>query len=59
MKTLVTAASRHGSTDEIAEALAGTLRNNGIDVDLIDPTAVHEITDYDTIVLGSAIYLGR
>ena len=59
MRALVTAASRHGSTDEIAEALAGALRDNGAEVDLIEPAAVHEITDYDTIVLGSAIYLGH
>ncbi|ERB51768.1 hypothetical protein N806_11290 [Rhodococcus sp. P27] len=59
MKMLVTAASRHGSTDEIAGALADALRRSGADVDLLEPEDVHEITDYDTVVIGSAIYTGR
>ncbi|MDZ7917424.1 MAG: flavodoxin domain-containing protein [Rhodococcus sp. (in: high G+C Gram-positive bacteria)] len=59
MKTLVTAASRHGSTDEIAEALAAALREGGVEVDLLEPDDVHEITDYDTVVIGSAIYTGH
>ncbi|MDJ0441473.1 flavodoxin domain-containing protein [Rhodococcus qingshengii] len=59
MKMLVTAASRHGSTDEIAGALADALRRGGADVDLLKPEDVHEITDYDTVVIGSAIYIGR
>jgi menaquinone-dependent protoporphyrinogen oxidase len=59
MRTLVTAASRHGSTTEIAAVLADTLRSNGVEVDLAAPGVVHELTGYDTIILGSAIYFGR
>ena len=59
LRTLVTAASRHGSTTEIAAVLADTLRSNGVEVDLAAPGVVHELTGYDTIILGSAIYFGR
>lgn len=59
MRALVTAASRHGSTTEIAAVLAETFRGNGVDVDLVAPGEVHELTGYDTIVLGSAVYYGR
>ena len=59
MKVLVTAATRHGSTAEIAAAIAGVLRRRGVDVDQIAPSDVHDITRYDAVVLGSAVYAGR
>ena len=59
MKTLVTAASRHGSTSEIADFLAKSLRESGMDADRRHPDDVLELTEYDTIVLGSAIYMGH
>ncbi len=59
MKVLVTAASRHGTTAEIAEAIAGVLRTARLEVDVIDPDAVTTIADYDAIVLGSGVYAGH
>jgi menaquinone-dependent protoporphyrinogen oxidase len=59
MKLLVAAASKHGSTLEIAEAIAEELRAAGADVDLREAGGVSSIEDYDGVVLGSAIYMGN
>jgi menaquinone-dependent protoporphyrinogen oxidase len=61
MRLLVTAASRHGSTAEIATELAKALRGAlpGIGVDVVPPTRVGDLADYDAVVLGSAVYFGR
>jgi menaquinone-dependent protoporphyrinogen oxidase len=58
-KVLVTAATRHGATAEIAAAIAGGLAERGIDA---EPRAVSDVTaldGYDAVVLGSAVYGGR
>ena len=58
-KVLVTAASRHGSTAEIVAAIARTLRLHGIDADEVAPRDVVDLSAYDAVVLGSAVYAGR
>ena len=59
MRILVTAASRHGSTTEIATALAAALRDKGARVDVVAPEQVDAVDGYDAVVLGSAVYLGH
>jgi menaquinone-dependent protoporphyrinogen oxidase len=59
MKVLVTAASRHGSTSDIASAIVRTLHQSGFEAVQLDPSEVHDVMDYDAIVLGSAVYAGR
>jgi menaquinone-dependent protoporphyrinogen oxidase len=59
MKILVSAASKHGATAEIAEAIAATIREAGIEVDALAPEAVMEVDAYEAAVLGSGIYAGR
>jgi menaquinone-dependent protoporphyrinogen oxidase len=61
MRVLVTAASRHGSTAEIATELGKALRGAlpGVGVDVVPLTRVASFTDYDAVVLGSAVYFGR
>ena len=56
---LVSAASRHGSTREIAQAIAESLRSAGLTVDVVDPDRVGSVEAYDAVVLGSGIYAGR
>ena len=59
MNVLVAYASKHGSTAEIAEAIAETLRTAGLDADCVDAGAVNSIDPYDAVVLGSAVYMRR
>jgi menaquinone-dependent protoporphyrinogen oxidase len=59
MKVLVTAATRHGSTMEIARIIGGILEDRGIETEIVEPDSVSSLTDYDGVVLGSALYMGR
>lgn len=59
MHVLVTAASRHGSTTEIAEALASALEDRGLEVAVLPPEQVGDLSTYDAVVLGSGVYLGH
>ncbi|MBX9245295.1 flavodoxin domain-containing protein [Actinotalea ferrariae] len=58
MHVLVAVASRHGSTREIADAVAETLRDAGHTTDVLDPEDVEELA-HDAVVLGSSVYVGR
>src|SRR4051812_47041543 len=57
--TLIAYASRHGSTIEVAEAIAATLADAGHDVDLRPAASVKKLDGYDAAVLGGALYTGR
>lgn len=59
MRILVAAASKHGSTAEIATALAAALRHHGAEVDVKAPEQVPDVGGYDVVVLGSAVYRSR
>ena len=56
---LVTYASKRGSTKEVAEAIAETLREHNPDVDLRPVTDIVNLKDYSGVVLGAALYTGR
>jgi menaquinone-dependent protoporphyrinogen oxidase len=58
MPILVTYASKHGSTQDIAERIAGTLRRHGREA-VVQP--IHAGTDpslFEAVIVGSAIYFG-
>ena len=61
-RVLVTAASKHGATQGIAEALARGLRaqlaGTGATVDEIPVVRTPSPERYDAVVLGSAVYAG-
>ena len=59
MKVLVSAASKHGATADIARAIGNTLESAGIDVEVRPPEDVSSFEPYDGVVLGSAVYAGR
>jgi len=59
MRVLVTAASKHGSTGEIAGRITERLRESSIDVDYRPPSDVTRVDGYDAVVLGSAVYAGH
>lgn len=56
---LVTAASKHGATSEIADAIAAELAAEGMTVTRLEPEQIDGVEPYDAVVLGSAIYAGR
>lgn len=58
MTILVAVASKHGSTHEIAEAIAEVLRTDGFATDVRDAGAIDTLFGYGAVVLGSAIYAG-
>lgn len=59
MRVLVVYASRYGATQGIAERIAATLRQHGVDVTLKPVQAAGDPADYDAFVIGSAIYYFR
>jgi len=56
---LVAAASKYGSTAEIAEAIGRALRENGVAADVRPVDEVGDLSGYTGVVLGSAVYVGR
>lgn len=56
---LVTYATEHGSTREVAAAIAATLRREGLETDLQAASEVDDLAEYRGVILGSAIYIGR
>jgi menaquinone-dependent protoporphyrinogen oxidase len=59
MKVLVSAASKHGSTAEIAVAIARRLGDAGHDVTRLEPNDVAHVEHYDAFVIGSGVYAGH
>jgi menaquinone-dependent protoporphyrinogen oxidase len=59
MKVLIAYASKHGSTQEIANAIAEELRASRLDVETHDVDEVKNTGSYGALVLGSAIYMGN
>lgn len=59
MKVLVAFASRHGSTQGIAEHIASTLTGRGITTVTAAVEDVEGLDDVDAIVLGGAAYLAH
>jgi menaquinone-dependent protoporphyrinogen oxidase len=56
---LVAYGSKHGSTEEVAEAITEKLKHAGRDVELRRAADVEDLTRYDGVVLGGSLYFGR
>ena len=56
---LVAYASKYGSTQEVAEAIAETLREQDLSVEVRPAGEVKHLDGHDAVVLGGAIYLGH
>ena len=59
LKILVAYATKHGSTHEVADTIAGELRTRGADVTTLAASDVPDVTAYDGVVVGGSIYMGR
>jgi menaquinone-dependent protoporphyrinogen oxidase len=56
---LVTYASKYGATKEIAEKIGEVLRQAGLQVNILPVGDMHDLTSYQAVVLGSAVYVGN
>jgi menaquinone-dependent protoporphyrinogen oxidase len=56
---LVAYASRHGSTRQVAEAVARRLETHDVHVEVRPAADVRSVSEYDAVVLGAALYTGR
>jgi len=56
---LVTYASKHGSTAEIAGEIRDRLCQHGLDAVALPVGEVRDLAEYRAVVLGSAVYPGR
>ncbi len=54
---LVAYATRYGSTQEVAEAVAATLRERGLVVDIQPMREVRTLDQYRAVVLGAPLYM--
>jgi menaquinone-dependent protoporphyrinogen oxidase len=61
VRVLVSAASKHGPTGEIAGRIGEALRvgpPGGAVVDVLPAAQVGDATSYDAVILGRAVYMG-
>ncbi len=56
---LVAYATKFGSTQEVAEAVAATMREQGLAVDLQPVHSVRSVEGYDAVVLGAPLIMFR
>jgi menaquinone-dependent protoporphyrinogen oxidase len=56
-RILLAYVSKYGSTQEVAEKVADTLRNKGLEVDLQPARQVRSLEGYDAVVLGAPLYM--
>lgn len=58
-RILVAYATRAGSTAEVAETIANSLRSGGAAVDVCPVKQVSDLSPYRAVVLGSPVRMGR
>lgn len=58
-RILVTFATKYGATAEIAERIGEVLRNRGLETDVRPAHKIDDLSMYNAVVLGSALYIGR
>ena len=59
MRVLVTYGSSRGGTEGLARMVADDLRDCGLDVELLPPKRARDISGYDAVVVGGALYAFR
>ncbi len=57
-QVLVAYGTRYGSTREVAETVAATLVEQGIQTDVKQAREVRSLDGYDAVVLGTPLYMG-
>ena len=59
MKVLVTVASKHGNTRGIGEAIGASLTDAGIDVVVSAPEETADLQEFNAVIIGSGVYVGK
>lgn len=59
IQILVAYATKYGATTEIAEKIGQVLRQAGLPTDVLPVDRVSDLTPYEAVVLGSAVYIGK
>ena len=58
-RVLVSAASKHGATAEMAGWIGEALADNGVEAVVRPPREVSSLDGFDAVVLGSGVYMGK
>jgi menaquinone-dependent protoporphyrinogen oxidase len=58
-RVLIAYGSKHGSTAETAQAIAGMMRGHGLEVDVDEAAGIASVDGYDEVIIGGSIYTGR
>jgi menaquinone-dependent protoporphyrinogen oxidase len=58
-EVLIAYVSRSGSTEDVAEAMGVTMEDAGVNVDVRPMANVESIADDMSVVIGTALYVGR
>jgi menaquinone-dependent protoporphyrinogen oxidase len=56
---LIAYATKHGSTHEVAETIAGRLAEAGAETHTLPADRVESLDEYAAVVLGAPLYMGR
>ena len=58
-QVLIAYVSRSGSTEDVAEAMGVTMEDAGVTVDVKPMASVESISDDMSLIIGTALYVGR
>ena len=58
-RVLIAFGSKRGGTAEIARAIAEALRDRGFEVDCVRAAEVRDVSRYDAVLVGGALYMYR
>jgi menaquinone-dependent protoporphyrinogen oxidase len=58
-RVLIAYGSKHGSTAETADAIAGMLRERGLEADISEAARVMKLDGFTAVVVAGSVYMGR
>lgn len=59
IRVLVSAGSKHGATAEIGERIGSVLSGRGYRTTVAPPDRIEDVSGFDAVILGSAVYAGH
>jgi menaquinone-dependent protoporphyrinogen oxidase len=58
-RVLIAYGSKHGSTAETADHVAGMMRERGLEADISEAAAIRTLDGYEAVIVAGSIYTGR